>query len=97
MAEIVTAIYENGVLRPLKPLRLRENQIVQVSVVFDDEEDDREALIRVLVEEGLVEPPEVDDGPDPVSAEERQYLADLLGRAPGKPLSELVIEDRGEW
>lgn len=97
MAEIVTAIYENGVLRPLKPLRLRENQIVQVSVVFDDEEDDREALIRVLVEEGLVEPPEVDDVPDPVSAEERQYLADLLGRAPGKPLSELVIEDRGEW
>jgi len=24
MTEIVTAIYENGVLRPLKPLRLKE-------------------------------------------------------------------------
>ncbi len=97
MTEIITAIYENGVLRPLKPLRLRENQLVEISVVIDDEEDDREALIRALVEEGLIEPPDMDDVPDPVSAEERQYLADLLGRAPGKPLSELVIEDRGEW
>lgn len=97
MTEIITAIYENGVLRPLQPLRLRESQLVWVSVATEDKESEREASLRALIEEGLIDPPGVDDVPDPVSAEERQYLADLLGRAPGKPLSQIVIEDRGEW
>jgi hypothetical protein len=31
---------------------------------------------------------------EPISEEERRELADRLGRAPGKPLSEIIIEDR---
>lgn len=55
-------------------------------------------VINILVAAGLVQPkPKGPVPPDPVSAEERQRLAELLGRAPGKPLSEIVIEERGEW
>ena len=35
--------------------------------------------------------------PDPVSVEARQRLVDLLGSPFGKPLSEIVLEDRGVW
>jgi len=34
--------------------------------------------------------------PDPVPEEERRALAERLARMPGKPLSEIIIEDRGE-
>lgn len=97
MTETITAIYENGVLRPLKPLKLKERQRVRVQVLPEDVEDRNLALVQMLIEEGLIEPREPLDTPDPVSQEERQQLADLLGRAPGKPLSELILEDRGEW
>ena len=32
MPQLVTAIYENGVLKPLTPLNLKEEQVVSVSV-----------------------------------------------------------------
>jgi hypothetical protein len=35
--------------------------------------------------------------PDPISAKERQALADRSGQVPGQTASEMVIEDRGEW
>ena len=31
-----------------------------------------------------------------ISGQERRELADRLGRVPGKPLSEIIIEDRGD-
>jgi predicted DNA-binding antitoxin AbrB/MazE fold protein len=36
MPEIITAIYENGVLRPLKPLPLQEQQTVRIQVLPED-------------------------------------------------------------
>ena len=33
---------------------------------------------------------------DPMSEQERRALAETLGRAPGKPLSQIIIEERGE-
>jgi len=35
MAEIVTAVYEKGMLRPLQPLNLRERQTVRIQVLSD--------------------------------------------------------------
>jgi len=97
-AEIVTAVYEKGVLRPLQPLDLEEHQTVRIQVVPEEPaEDEGEAAIRVLVAAGLLTPPPRRSDVDPVSEEERRELADRLGRAPGKPLSEIIIEDRGEW
>ena len=104
MMEIVTAVYEKGMLRPLQPLNLRERQRVRIRVVLEDSDvseepvDDTDALIQRLVAKGLMRPrPRGPIPPDPVSAEERKALADRLGRAPGKSASEMVIEDRGEW
>ena len=101
--EIVTAVYENGVLCLLQPLNLREGQRVRIQVlpeapdVSEESGDDTDALIQRLVAKGLMRPrPRGPVPPDPVSAEERRVLADRLGRAPGKSASEMIIEDRGE-
>ena len=104
MTEMIAAVYEDGKLRPLKPLHLREQQVVYIQVVQEEreepttEEDRLEALIQRLTREGRIVPrPPGPIPPDPVSEEERLRLADLLGAVPGKPLSEIVIEERGEW
>jgi predicted DNA-binding antitoxin AbrB/MazE fold protein len=100
MAEIVTAVYENGMLRPLQPLNLRERQTVRLQIVQAEpveDENESEAAIHILVEAGLLTPPPRRSDVDPVSEQDRRELADRLGRAPGKPLSEIIIEDRGEW
>ncbi len=36
MGEIIEVVYENGVLKPLKPLKLREGQRLRVRVYSDD-------------------------------------------------------------
>ena len=104
MTETIPAVYEEGKLRPLKPLHLKGQQVVYIQVVPEEreapatEEDRLEALIQRLIQEGRIMPrPPGPIPPDPVSEEERLRLADLLGKAPGKPLSEIIIEERGEW
>jgi predicted DNA-binding antitoxin AbrB/MazE fold protein len=98
MTETITAVYEKGVLRPLQPLNLREQQRVRIQVLPEETEDEGAAVIQILVEAGLMRPPDRDTPPppDPVSEKERLDLAKRLSQAPGKPLSEIVIEDRGE-
>jgi predicted DNA-binding antitoxin AbrB/MazE fold protein len=97
MSEIVTAVYEGGILRPLTALNLREHQTVRIQVL-PEKPIEAERIIQILVSAGLMHPPKrvVSLPPDPLSPEERRELARLLGQAPGKPLSEIVIEDRGE-
>ncbi len=97
MTETVKAVYENGVLRPLRPLKLRERQTVRLQIVpeeLTDSED--EDAIRMLIEAGVLTPPPGRSHVEPISEQERRELADRLGNAPGKPLSEIIIEDRGE-
>jgi predicted DNA-binding antitoxin AbrB/MazE fold protein len=97
MTETVTAVYENGVLRPLRPLKLRERQTVRLQIVPEELTDNEdETAIRMLVEAGILTPPPSRSDLEPISEQERRELADRLGRAPGKPLSEIIIEDRGE-
>jgi predicted DNA-binding antitoxin AbrB/MazE fold protein len=98
MTEIVRAVYENGILRPLRPLNLREHQTVRLQLLPEElAEDEGEEAIRILVAAGLMRPPQRGTPPpDPVSEEERHALAERLAQAPGKPLSEIIIEDRGK-
>lgn len=59
MTETVTAIYENGVLRPLRPLKLKERQRVHVRVIEnpqDEELTEKERVLGILIAEGLIEP-----------------------------------------
>jgi len=84
--------------QPLTPLNLREHQTARVQVLPDDAAKDEGAeAVRILVAAGLMRPPErMSPPPDPVSGEDRRALAERLARASGKPLSEVIIEDRGE-
>ncbi len=97
MAEIVTAVYEKGVLRPLHPLNLRERQTVRVQVLPEEPPGKVEQVIQALVEAGLLTPPPGHSKVGPISEEERRELAQTLSQASGKPLSEIIIEERGEW
>lgn len=97
MAEIVTAVYEKGVLRPLQPLNLEERQMVRLQVLPEETDNEVEDVIQALVEADLLTPPLGHSDVDPMSEEERRELAEILGRVPGKPLSEIIIEERGEW
>jgi predicted DNA-binding antitoxin AbrB/MazE fold protein len=96
MAEIVTAVYERGVLRPLQPVDLREHQTVRLHLL-PGPDDDVELAIEALVQAGLLTPPGGHSEIPSPSAEERQALAERLGQGERKPLSEVIIEERGEW
>ena len=93
----VTAIYENGVLRPLEPLALPEQTTVELSInriaLPADSATHRRRVRAMLKEGGLtrVEPVSGKVGPG-LSPERRAELADLLAR--GKPLSEIIINER---
>ncbi len=99
MAQVIKAVVEKGLLCPLRPLNLRERQIVRVQVLADEPalpETPGEAA-RLMIAAGLMRPKPADPIPeDPVPAAERRRLADLWGAAPGKPLSEIVLDGRGE-
>jgi predicted DNA-binding antitoxin AbrB/MazE fold protein len=101
----VTAVYENGILRPMRRLHLRERQTVQIQILSQDPEDtperrteaerELESILQSLEAAGLLEPPSGDWDGAPTNDCERRALAEELGRAPGKPLSEIILEDRG--
>jgi predicted DNA-binding antitoxin AbrB/MazE fold protein len=103
----VTAVYENGVLRPMQRLHLRERQTAQIEILSQEPEDspgseaeaerELEGILQSLEAEGLLAPPTSHSDLEPITDCERRALAEELGRAPGKPLSEIILEDRGEW
>lgn len=73
MARTLQAVYENGVLRPLEPLPLREHQ--QVTVTVSDVAErwlDHEFLERVRKDVARM-------GPAPSLAEVRQALSKIPG------------------
>lgn len=96
MPEIITAIYENGVLRPLKPLSLQEHQTVQIQVLLENE-NELEQITHSLVVAGLLTPPPRCTNVEPVSEVRWRELTEKLKAILGKPISEIIIEERGEW
>lgn len=57
MGVIVTAVYEKGILRPLRPLHLTDNRTVRIEVIAESEES---RLVRELVASRLLTPPRRD-------------------------------------
>jgi hypothetical protein len=57
---------------------------------------DAAAVVRLLAAEGLITPPPCRSDVSPVSEEELAAAAERLGRAPGRPLSEIILSDRGD-
>ncbi len=96
MSQIISVIYENGILRPLETLNLQQRQLIQVQILSDKAADKTEQAVRSLVEAGLVKPPRGCSDVEPVPEAERLRLSDILGKASDRPLSEIIIEERGE-
>jgi predicted DNA-binding antitoxin AbrB/MazE fold protein len=95
MSEIITAVYENGVLRPRNHLSLQDGQTVRIQILSEEKADEAQQVIQSLVAAGLIAPPPRRGDVEPVSEAARRELAQRLAQCPGKPLSEIIIEDRG--
>lgn len=97
MPQSVMAIYEHGLLRPLGSLVLNEKQRVRIHVEPEKQIETVEHVFQFLTDMGWLTPPSGQPRVEPVSLKERRRVADILGKAAKKPVSEMVIEDRGEW
>lgn len=97
MTAVITAVYENGLLRPLEPLHLKEQQRVLIQLLPESSDGEVEQAIRELVNNGSLTLPLGQSDVPPLSETERQELATRLGQATANPLSETIIEERGEW
>ena len=97
MGEIVMAVYRDGALHPLQPLNLRESETVRIQVIQEQAAEEQEdAAIRGLIAVGLITPPPGHSSIAPLSERKRLQIARKLGMLGGKPLSEIIIEDRGD-
>ena len=95
MSEIISAVYENGVLRPQNHLSLQNGQIVRIQILTEEKADEAGQVIQSLVAAGLMTPPPHRNDVEPVSEEAWRELTERLEASPGKPLSEIIIEERG--
>ena len=94
MNQNIHAIYENGILRPLQPLDLPENKIVEIDV-RDIEENGAETMPekadRVLREAGLISSIKFPNAKK-LSDAERRRIGKLFSAE--KPLGDYIDEDR---
>ncbi|MDP8933403.1 MAG: antitoxin family protein [Cyanobacteriota bacterium] len=101
MPETITAIYENGVLRPLSPLSLNDGETVEITIVAEvspeELKGDREKAIKLMDVRKLMGLPTKQFKLDAAAEQKRRELFEKLKGRVGKPLSEIVIEDRGPW
>lgn len=54
MKQLITAVYEGGVLRPLDPVDLSENQQVRIRILVEDLDDVERKMARAEVESSLI-------------------------------------------
>lgn len=103
MSQRITAIYENGVLRPLAPLDLPEHSTLELDVeevrMPGTPQASRESIKRRMIDAGLSLSPTAATGAPPsesrlLSDERRAELARLF--AAERPLADLISEDRDE-
>ena len=88
MAVQVDAVYENGVLRPLQPLDLKEHEHVVVSVVKADAESNGPRLATEYIERLKRE---LGDEPAPGLDEVRRRLSKIT-----ESMADVIIAERGE-
>lgn len=91
MADTVQVVYENGVLRPLEPLDYTEGERLSVTILTREEEDE---IIKQALGDLIVHWPEGTDQTDEeIEAEIDEIFAPFQG---DPPLSQIIIEDRGD-
>jgi len=90
MAIQVDAIYENGVLKPLRPLDLAEHEQVVVVIKESEDESDDEAIQKAAFLERIQK--ELDANPGPILSWEE--CRQIMSKVPGS-LSEEILAARG--
>ncbi|MCU0465071.1 MAG: antitoxin family protein [Anaerolineae bacterium] len=89
--KLIRLVYENGVFRPIEPVDYEDGAEFMAEVLTERELEER--LIEQLYEEGfLVRPPDSDNDDDFDEAAAMERIRKAFSG--GKPLSEIVIEDR---
>ncbi len=99
MSQIITAVYENGVLKPLTPLTLPEHAQVELDVraiaAPADATAQREQVRQALADAGvLANLLPLPSDPQPMSTQERAALAQRLADAGVSPLSTIILDER---
>ena len=95
MSELVAAVYENGLLRPLRPLHLDEQQTVLIGIVPQTGNEEVDRITAELVLAGVLTLPEPsDESGDYISDEQLKALSSKVGSQLSRPLSEFIIEER---
>lgn len=98
MTSIIDVVYEKGVLRPLKPLPYTEKQHLRVRILPDSGSTLIDQAFLELAQEGtLTLPTALPDDELAVTREELRLLATEIAAAADRPLSDVIIEERGEW
>ncbi len=101
MSETITAVYENGVFRPLSSVSFKDGETVQINIVADvlleELKGDREKAIKLMDLRKLMGLPTKQFKLDAAAEQKRRELFEKLKGRVGKPLSEIIIEDRGPW
>ena len=98
MEENVAVLYQNGVLRPLSPLKLRENQTVYIRILETEPNiDGTELAIQRLIAKGILTPPPGHSDIAPPTEAERKALADKLGNVPANPFLKSSLRTAGHY
>lgn len=94
MNELITAVYEQGVLRPLIPLALPEHTHVQIQIIEPPQpvEAERQRVRQALLAAGIIRPRPVVEPVQPISETDLEAAAEALGQAGS--LSELILAER---
>jgi predicted DNA-binding antitoxin AbrB/MazE fold protein len=94
MDKTITAVYENGVLRPLIPLLLPEHTQVELRIIKPTTvaEDERQQVRQALMAAGVIRPRPMLETTQRVSETDLAEAAQALSQA--GPLSELIIAER---
>ncbi|MEP7339802.1 MAG: antitoxin family protein [Acidobacteriota bacterium] len=101
MSQTITAVYADGVLRPVLPLELENYTQVELEVrpIKNTESanyEERKRIIEAMAKAGLLaNTPSISFNVEEIiSEEEEEELAQIF--AGEKPLSEIIIEERQE-
>ncbi len=97
MSQVLLAVYEQGLLRPLKPLKLKEHQTIRLQILPETAPDKNQKRLDAWIRLGLVTPASGISKTKAISESKRYELANRLGKAVQKPLSEIIMEERGDW
>ncbi len=96
MGEIITAVYEHGILRPLTPMTLPEHTRLQLQIVskLSPAKEERQQVHQALLDAGLIRPSPAVEQVEPVSEPELIDAARSLAAA--GPISDLIIMERDD-